>query len=181
MVEDYPSDVGSEAAEIIPMQTMNNPLPLQNPSNPPPFYNEYHPSNPMHYPPLPPPSNPSYSHHYPLPPVHLPPLAPLQYPPPHPQIIPHQNTLHPIRIPNYAHNISDPVTIVCPCCKEMVVTEVIRSSGKATYVSALLLCAINPLIAFIPFCAKKKCKDVRHYCPNCGMKVGKKKGEFCGE
>ena len=58
----------------------------------------------------------------------------------------------------------------------MVITQVVRSSGKATYISALILCAIQPLLAFVPLCSKKRCKDVKHFCPNCGMNVGEKKG-----
>lgn len=154
------------------MQTLNNPAPPPMAVNAP-FYNEYHyPQGNTNYPP--PPSPLQNNNSFPPPPVYVP--MPAQH---HPQILTQPNMV-PVRIPNYAHNISDPITIVCPCCREMVVTSVTRSSGKATYISAMLLCAINPMVAFIPFCAKKKCKDVRHYCPNCGMMVGKKKGEMCG-
>ena len=177
MAEDYPSDLSSsDVGENIPMQVINH-RPNSIPNNQIPNDNRYHrqpvmfpPSHPSH------PSHPSIDY-----PARLPPPPPLNYnvPPYHPQNVTQQNMI-PVRIPNYAHNESEPVMVVCPCCKERVVTEVVRTPGKATYAAALLICVITPILAWIPFCTKKKCKDVRHYCPSCGMKLGKKNGQICG-
>lgn len=114
MNEDYPSDISSEIGEVIPMQNLNQ-RPVSNTQNQVYAENIYNRQPPVIFPP---------SHSIEYPPRQIAPQNRLPIPPPpngynvpyNPQIIAQQNTI-PVRIPNYAHNESEPVMIICPCCK----------------------------------------------------------------
>lgn len=82
--------------------------------------------------------------------------------------------VYPTRFPNYAHETREPTQIVCPGCRELVVTRVVTKAGKAAYTSAIAIGIIIPILFWTPFCTKSKCRDFKHYCPSCGMKVGEK-------
>ncbi|CAF1036392.1 unnamed protein product [Rotaria sordida] len=68
------------------------------------------------------------------------------------------------------------VQCTCPNCHQTIVTRVERSNGILVW----LICGILILVGcwlgccLVPFCIDEL-KDTTHYCPNCGIMLGKNK------
>ncbi|KAH8234205.1 hypothetical protein KR038_003632 [Drosophila bunnanda] len=60
----------------------------------------------------------------------------------------------------------------CPSCKGEVVTSLLTSPTRKTHLCALTLyiCCCWPFICLPYFF--NYCKNVQHYCPNCGCHIG---------
>ncbi|BFG06377.1 lipopolysaccharide-induced tumor necrosis factor-alpha factor homolog [Drosophila madeirensis] len=65
-----------------------------------------------------------------------------------------------------------PIQVRCPSCHGEVQTSLITASTKTTHLCALILyiCCLWPCVV-LPYCFNY-CKNVRHYCPNCGNYIG---------
>ncbi|SPP72862.1 lipopolysaccharide-induced tumor necrosis factor-alpha factor homolog [Drosophila guanche] len=72
-----------------------------------------------------------------------------------------------------------PMQVRCPSCHGEVQTNLITASTKTTHLCVLYIyihihtvyiCCLWPC-AVLPYCFNY-CKNVRHYCPNCGNYVG---------
>ena len=60
----------------------------------------------------------------------------------------------------------EPISISCPHCRTMVVTEVTRFMGKFAWVSVVFLFCFTIILFFLPFCLNYF-KDSKHQCPQC--------------
>ncbi|XP_001360487.4 lipopolysaccharide-induced tumor necrosis factor-alpha factor homolog [Drosophila pseudoobscura] len=65
-----------------------------------------------------------------------------------------------------------PMQVRCPSCQGEVQTSLITSSTTTTHLCALILyiCCLWPCVV-LPYCFNY-CKNVRHFCPNCGNHIG---------
>ncbi|XP_026560413.1 lipopolysaccharide-induced tumor necrosis factor-alpha factor homolog [Pseudonaja textilis] len=63
---------------------------------------------------------------------------------------------------------SKPASTICPCCRQIITTEVVFRVGCLTYALSTCLCLVGCCLGccLIPFMSKC-CKDVDHYCPCC--------------
>nr|XP_056722610.1 lipopolysaccharide-induced tumor necrosis factor-alpha factor-like [Euleptes europaea] len=63
---------------------------------------------------------------------------------------------------------SSPASTICPCCRQIITTEVVFRVGSLTYALCTCMCMVGCCLGccLIPF-ASKCCKDVDHYCPCC--------------
>ncbi|KAJ6659759.1 hypothetical protein lerEdw1_018475 [Lerista edwardsae] len=63
---------------------------------------------------------------------------------------------------------SQPASTICPCCRQIITTEVVYRVGSLTYAASCGLCLVGCCLGccIIPFLTNC-CKDVDHYCPNC--------------
>ncbi|XP_034276608.1 lipopolysaccharide-induced tumor necrosis factor-alpha factor homolog [Pantherophis guttatus] len=63
---------------------------------------------------------------------------------------------------------SKPASTICPCCRQIITTEVVFRVGCLTYAVSTCLCLVGCCLGccLIPFMSKC-CKDVDHYCPCC--------------
>ncbi|KAL8174859.1 UNVERIFIED_CONTAM: hypothetical protein K2H54_004022 [Gekko kuhli] len=63
---------------------------------------------------------------------------------------------------------SEPASTICPCCRQIITTEVVFRVGSLTYALCTCMCMVGCCLGccLIPF-ASKCCKDVDHYCPCC--------------
>ncbi|XP_066496900.1 lipopolysaccharide-induced tumor necrosis factor-alpha factor homolog [Tiliqua scincoides] len=63
---------------------------------------------------------------------------------------------------------SHPASTICPCCRQIITTEVVYRVGSLTYAVSCGLCVVGCCLGccIIPFLTNC-CKDVDHYCPNC--------------
>ncbi|KAG4076956.1 hypothetical protein HA402_015943 [Bradysia odoriphaga] len=76
---------------------------------------------------------------------------------------------HVITTPNVGPN---PCSILCPSCRQHVVTRMDYETSTKTHIMAGLLCAfICWPCAWIPY-VMDSCKNANHYCPNCGCFIG---------
>ncbi len=66
-----------------------------------------------------------------------------------------------------------PITMICPCCNKQIQTRINQTVGLGTYCASAAMCVICCPLFWIP-CVIKECKDVVHYCPNCGTMIGTK-------
>ncbi|KAJ2817871.1 hypothetical protein IWW50_006015, partial [Coemansia erecta] len=73
---------------------------------------------------------------------------------------------------SYVHNNKKSACLVCPQCKQHVLTQVKTRAGARTVVAAAAIFAVYWPLAFIPFVAKPLKRKV-HVCPRCGHKIGK--------
>ena len=67
-----------------------------------------------------------------------------------------------------------PQNIVCPTCKQNVMTQTIYNNGTLTWLLVVVLCLLCFVCAWVP-CVVDGCKDVTHQCPNCHNVVGQYK------
>ncbi|XP_059612795.1 lipopolysaccharide-induced tumor necrosis factor-alpha factor homolog [Phlebotomus argentipes] len=66
----------------------------------------------------------------------------------------------------------DPSMIVCPSCRQQVITKLDYETSTKTHIMAALLCAfVCWPCAWIPY-VMDSCKNANHYCPNCGAFIG---------
>ncbi|KAF8569791.1 hypothetical protein P879_01729 [Paragonimus westermani] len=76
-----------------------------------------------------------------------------------------------------------PTTAFCSKCYRNVTTNVQFSAGFVTWISCLIIFLCGGILGccFIPFFLKR-CKDVRHFCPHCGIQLGvyQRKCNVCG-
>lgn len=63
------------------------------------------------------------------------------------------------------------ITVTCQHCNNNVQTRVDHQVGTGTYCASAAMCLICCPLAWIP-CVVDGCKDVVHYCPNCGSSIG---------
>ncbi|KAF7237497.1 Cell death-inducing p53-target protein 1 [Varanus komodoensis] len=63
---------------------------------------------------------------------------------------------------------SKPASTICPCCREIITTEVVYRVGALTFAASACMCMMGGCLGcfLIPFFTKC-CKDVDHYCPCC--------------
>ncbi|XP_025025300.1 lipopolysaccharide-induced tumor necrosis factor-alpha factor homolog [Python bivittatus] len=63
---------------------------------------------------------------------------------------------------------SKPASTICPCCRQIITTEVVFRVGSLTYALCTGMCMVGCCLGccLIPFMSKC-CKDVDHYCPCC--------------
>uniref|UniRef100_A0A8D0DU39 LITAF domain-containing protein n=1 Tax=Salvator merianae TaxID=96440 RepID=A0A8D0DU39_SALMN len=63
---------------------------------------------------------------------------------------------------------SKPASTICPCCRQIITTEVVYRVGSLTYVTCTAMCMMGCCLGccLIPFMTSC-CKDVDHYCPKC--------------
>ncbi|XP_063171248.1 lipopolysaccharide-induced tumor necrosis factor-alpha factor homolog [Candoia aspera] len=63
---------------------------------------------------------------------------------------------------------SKPTSTICPCCRQIITTEVVFRMGCLTYALSAGLCMVGCCLGccLIPLLTKC-CKDVDHYCPCC--------------
>ncbi|CAB3256675.1 unnamed protein product [Arctia plantaginis] len=65
-----------------------------------------------------------------------------------------------------------PAVIVCPSCREQIVTRVERKVTTKTHIFAGLLCFLGGLCCvWIPYFVGS-CQNADHYCPNCNTFIG---------
>ncbi|GAB0100189.1 hypothetical protein DMENIID0001_161930 [Sergentomyia squamirostris] len=66
----------------------------------------------------------------------------------------------------------DPTVVVCPSCRQQIVTRLDYETSTRTHIMAALLCAfVCWPCAWIPY-VMDSCKNGNHYCPNCGCFIG---------
>ncbi|KAJ2694383.1 hypothetical protein H4R19_005920 [Coemansia spiralis] len=73
---------------------------------------------------------------------------------------------------SYVQSNEMPAYIVCPYCRQSILTKVKTKTGARTVVAAAAIFAVYWPLAFIPFVAKPLKKKV-HVCTRCGHKIGK--------
>ncbi|KAJ1848634.1 hypothetical protein LPJ70_000929, partial [Coemansia sp. RSA 2708] len=73
---------------------------------------------------------------------------------------------------SYVHNNKKAASLICPNCKQQVLTQVKTKPGARTVVAAAAIFAVYWPLAFIPFIAKPLKRKV-HVCPRCSHKIGK--------
>ncbi|KAJ1742796.1 hypothetical protein LPJ68_001586 [Coemansia sp. RSA 1086] len=73
---------------------------------------------------------------------------------------------------SYIHNNKKAAIVVCPQCRQQVLTQVKCRPGARTVVAAAAMFAVYWPLAVIPFVAKPLKRKV-HMCPRCGHKIGK--------
>ncbi|XP_053220807.1 lipopolysaccharide-induced tumor necrosis factor-alpha factor homolog [Podarcis raffonei] len=63
---------------------------------------------------------------------------------------------------------SKPASTICPCCRQIITTEVVYRVGTLTYIACSAVCVMGGCMGccLIPFMTNC-CKDVDHYCPKC--------------
>lgn len=66
---------------------------------------------------------------------------------------------------------SEPTSMVCPSCRERIVTKVRYEAGTKTHLFALLICLVFWPCVCVPYCVDS-CNNANHYCPNCGSFIG---------
>ena len=74
--------------------------------------------------------------------------------------------------PGIAQFSDFPVSMVCPHCRNQVVTVVSYEPGNLTWLACFGLFFFTLCCFWIPFCIKSM-KDVVHRCPRCGFVLGK--------
>lgn len=64
--------------------------------------------------------------------------------------------------------LDEPFPVQCPFCHSIVTTKTVHVSGCLTYLSCLAVGVVTGFLGccFVPLCMKR-CKDVKHYCPEC--------------
>lgn len=65
----------------------------------------------------------------------------------------------------------EPWNIVCPNCRQNVVTRMEVDVSSRTHLGALVLCLVFWPIFWIPY-VMDKCKDKNHYCSECDSYIG---------
>ncbi|XP_008115014.2 lipopolysaccharide-induced tumor necrosis factor-alpha factor [Anolis carolinensis] len=67
---------------------------------------------------------------------------------------------------------SKPASTICPCCRQIITTEVTFRVGSLTYALCTAMCLLGCCLGccFVPFLTKCS-KDVDHYCPCCRYHV----------
>ncbi|XP_048351362.1 lITAF domain-containing protein [Sphaerodactylus townsendi] len=62
----------------------------------------------------------------------------------------------------------EPASTICPCCRQIITTEVVYRVGSLTYALCTCMCMVGCCLGccLLPF-TSKCCKDVDHYCPCC--------------
>ncbi|XP_055686903.1 lipopolysaccharide-induced tumor necrosis factor-alpha factor homolog [Lutzomyia longipalpis] len=100
------------------------------------------------------------------------------YPPtgaPNATSMPHPQTTQPQVIHTIVNNPPvgpDPSTIVCPSCRQQVITRLDYETTTKTHIMAAILCAfVCWPCAWIPY-VMDSCKNANHYCPSCGAFIG---------
>ncbi|KAJ2850761.1 hypothetical protein IWW36_001656 [Coemansia brasiliensis] len=73
---------------------------------------------------------------------------------------------------SYVHSNKKAAIVVCPQCRQQVLTQVKCRPGARTVVAAAAMFAVYWPLAVIPFVAKPLKRKV-HMCPRCGHKIGK--------
>ncbi|CAH1967943.1 unnamed protein product [Acanthoscelides obtectus] len=67
---------------------------------------------------------------------------------------------------------TDPIYIICPRCRTIVVTNIERTRSHMTHIMALILCVFMCWpCAVLPYCIKS-CNYTHHTCPNCRYYFG---------
>ncbi|KAA0183479.1 Lipopolysaccharide-induced tumor necrosis factor-alpha factor, partial [Fasciolopsis buskii] len=68
---------------------------------------------------------------------------------------------------------TDPIRTTCPYCLKQVITKTEYQNGIFTYLCCAGLAVLGCFFGccLIPFCLDP-CKDVVHYCPSCGQRIG---------
>ncbi|XP_078237565.1 lipopolysaccharide-induced tumor necrosis factor-alpha factor homolog [Pogona vitticeps] len=63
---------------------------------------------------------------------------------------------------------SKPASTICPCCRQIITTDIVFRVGPLTYAACTAICVMGGCMGcfLIPFMTKC-CKDVDHYCPCC--------------
>ncbi|XP_053132449.1 lipopolysaccharide-induced tumor necrosis factor-alpha factor homolog [Hemicordylus capensis] len=63
---------------------------------------------------------------------------------------------------------SKPASTICPCCRQIITTEIVYRVGSLTYAVCMAMCMMGGCMGccLIPFMTNC-CKDVDHYCPSC--------------
>ncbi|KAJ2770099.1 hypothetical protein IWQ57_002814, partial [Coemansia nantahalensis] len=72
---------------------------------------------------------------------------------------------------SYVQTNKAPAYIVCPHCRQSILTKVTTKTGARTVVAAAAIFIAYWPLAFIPFVAKPLKKKV-HVCTRCGYKIG---------
>uniref|UniRef100_A0A1L8E2T6 Putative membrane-associated motif in lps-induced tumor necrosis factor alpha factor n=1 Tax=Nyssomyia neivai TaxID=330878 RepID=A0A1L8E2T6_9DIPT len=101
-----------------------------------------------------------------------------QYPaqgPPYATSMPHPHMTQPQVVHTIVHSPPvgpDPSTIICPSCRQQVITRLDYETTTKTHIMAALLCAfVCWPCAWIPY-VMDSCKNANHYCPSCGAFIG---------
>lgn len=79
-------------------------------------------------------------------------------------------------LPRQANFSNEPTKIVCPRCEKIQMTNVLLSSGCATWTWCLSLLPLGG--AGLCCLCVDSCKDRNHYCP-CGQHVGIRRATVC--
>uniref|UniRef100_A0A0G4HWC8 LITAF domain-containing protein n=1 Tax=Chromera velia CCMP2878 TaxID=1169474 RepID=A0A0G4HWC8_9ALVE len=69
------------------------------------------------------------------------------------------------------HLDDQPMHMICPQCKQRMVTNVTYEAGNTTWLACCLLGVFCFPFCCIPFCCDK-CKDCTHYCSACNVRIG---------
>lgn len=64
--------------------------------------------------------------------------------------------------------LDEPFPVQCPFCHNVVTTKTVHVAGCLTYLSCLAVGVVTGFLCccLVPLCMKR-CKDVKHYCPEC--------------
>ncbi|XP_055378405.1 lipopolysaccharide-induced tumor necrosis factor-alpha factor homolog [Condylostylus longicornis] len=62
-------------------------------------------------------------------------------------------------------------SVICPACRETIVTIIEYETSSKTHYAAIALCCFFWPIAYLPYCIDS-CKNANHYCPNCESYIG---------
>lgn len=68
--------------------------------------------------------------------------------------------------------LDEPIPVQCPYCHTVITTRTEHVSGCLTYLACVTIGVFTSFLGccMIPFCMKR-CKDVKHYCPNCNQLI----------
>ncbi|KAI9275361.1 LITAF-like zinc ribbon domain-containing protein [Sporodiniella umbellata] len=72
---------------------------------------------------------------------------------------------------NHPHLPDFETQTVCEQCEKYVLTRIRYRNGSLVWLAALILLLTTVILCWLPFYVKYL-KDVAHYCPRCGQKIG---------
>ncbi len=68
--------------------------------------------------------------------------------------------------------LDEPFPVQCPYCRSIVTTKTVHVAGCMAYLSCLVVGVLTSFLGccIIPLCMRR-CKDVKHYCPECNQLI----------
>ncbi|XP_077512302.1 lipopolysaccharide-induced tumor necrosis factor-alpha factor homolog [Amblyomma americanum] len=66
-----------------------------------------------------------------------------------------------------------PVPVICPYCRQQIVTKIVHRPGFLTWMLCGSLAALGCILGccLVPFCINS-CQDIVHVCPHCSRTLG---------
>ncbi|KAF8782932.1 Lipopolysaccharide-induced tumor necrosis like protein [Argiope bruennichi] len=68
----------------------------------------------------------------------------------------------------------NPMQVTCGNCRRTVISTTRAENGSCTIVAVIILLIVFFPCMCVPLCSDS-CKDIHHYCPSCGARLGEYK------